>query len=212
MITHYSRKHFKIDSDKEPIKNIEGDEFMREVREGTFVNRFLESALDGGKNGVEIGLQIIPGILIISTFIIMLTNGQPVDSVTGELLPYSGAAKEGIGYLPNIGKHLMFLFKPLFGFQSPEAIAFPLISLGSAGAALGIVPEFIKNDFITIKDIAVFTAIGTTWSGYLSTHVGMMDTVHARPLTTKAIIAHTIGGIVSGVAANYLYMLIMFIF
>ena len=138
----------------------------------------------------------------------MLTNGQPVNDVTGELMAYTGAAKEGIGLLPKIGTHLMFLFEPLFGFTSPEAIAFPLISLGSAGAAIGIVPEFIENGYITIKDIAVFTAIGTTWSGYLSTHVGMMDAVNRRSLTSQAIISHTIGGLVSGISANYLFILV----
>lgn len=210
MLTYFSKKHKNIPKDDHPIKIIEGDEFMRETREGTFVNRFLESALDGGKNGVEIGLQIIPGILIISTFIIMLTNGKSVDPDTGELLAYfTGSALEGIEYLPKLGDHLMFIFRPLFGFEHSEAIAFPLISLGSAGAAIGIVTEFISNGFITIKDIAVFTAIGTTWSGYLSTHVGMMDAVHERGLTSKAIISHTIGGIVSGVVANYLFMFVM---
>lgn len=202
LLNHYSKKYYHIPRNDNPIKKVEGDEFLRECREGTFVNRLLESALDGGKNGVDIGLQIIPGILIISTFIIMLTNQMPVGG-------YTGAAKEGIGYLPALGNHLMFIFKPLFGFTSSEAIAFPLISLGSAGAAIGIVPEFLRNGYVTIKDIAVFTAIGTTWSGYLSTHVGMMDAVNARPLTTHAIISHTIGGLVSGIAANYLYMLII---
>ena len=204
MLTYFSKKHFSIPRNDNPIKRIEGDEFLRECREGTFVNRMLESALDGGKNGVEIGLQIIPGILIISTFIIMLTNQMPDGG-------YTGAGLEGIGYLPRFGTHLMFIFKPLFGFTSPEAIAFPLISLGSAGAALGIVPEFLDNGYVTIKDIAVFTAIGTTWSGYLSTHVGMMDSLNARPLTTKAIFSHTIGGLVSGIAANYIFMLVSFL-
>lgn len=201
LLTYFSKKHYSIPRNDNPIKRIEGDEFLRECREGTFVNRMLESALDGGKNGVEIGLQIIPGILIISTFIIMLTNQMPTGG-------YTGAALEGVGYLPRFGTHLMFIFKPLFGFTSPEAIAFPLISLGSAGAALGIVPEFLDNGYIAIKDIAVFTAIGTTWSGYLSTHVGMMDSLNARPLTTKAIMSHTLGGLVSGIAANYIFMLV----
>ena len=72
--------------------------------------------------------------------------------------------------------------------------------------------EFLGQGYITIKDIAVFTAIGTTWSGYLSTHVGMMDALNARPLTSKAIIAHTVGGVVSGVVANYLFIFVtMFI-
>ena len=201
MLTYYSKKHFNIPKDDDPIKTVSGDEFLRDTREGTIVNRFLESALDGGKNGVEIGLQIIPGILIISTFIIMLTNQEPLNGFTG-------GALEGVGYIPRFGKHLMFIFTPLFGFTSPEAIAFPLTSLGSAGAAIGFVEEFLANGYINVKDIAVFTAIGTTWSGYLSTHVGMMDALHSRPLTTKAIISHTIGGLVSGIVANYIYILI----
>ncbi|AIO19163.1 hypothetical protein KQ51_01286 [Candidatus Izimaplasma bacterium HR1] len=204
MLTYYAKKHYNVPKNDNPIKKIEGDEFLRETREGTFINRLLESALDGGKNGVDIGLQIIPGILIISTFIIMITNQPPIGGFTGSAL-------EGIGYLPKIGQHLMFIFKPLFGFTSPEAIAFPLTSLGSAGAAVGFVEEFLNQGYIGIKDIAVFTAIGTTWSGYLSTHVGMMDALHSRPLTTKAIIAHTIGGLVSGVAANYLFIFVGFI-
>jgi len=201
LLTRYAKKYYNIPKDDNPIKEVTGELMHRDAREGTFVNRFLESALDGGKNGVEIGLQIITRLLIISTFLIMLTNQMPIDG-------YTGAAKEGIGYLPRIGKHLMFIFKPLFGFTSPEAIAFPLTSLGSAGAAIGFVEEFLSQGYITIKDIAVFTAIGTTWSGYLSTHVGMMDALHARPLTSKAIFAHTIGGLVSGIVANYLFMFV----
>ncbi|MGS0971885.1 MAG: hypothetical protein ACVCEJ_01375 [Candidatus Izemoplasmataceae bacterium] len=75
----------------------------------------------------------------------------------------------------------------------------------------GVVPEFLDKGYIGIRDIAVFTAIGTTWSGYLSTHVGMMDALNARVLTTKALFAHTIGGLVSGVVANYLFQLIILI-
>ena len=205
LLTYYSKKYYNIPKKDHPIKALVGEEYYRETRKGSFVNRFLESALDGGKNGVEIGMQIIPGILVISTFILMLTNAMPDGG-------YTGAALEGIGYLPKIGQYLMFIFKPLFGFQNPEAIAFPLISLGSAGAAIGIVPDFITNGYISIKDIAVFTAIGTTWSGYLSTHVGMMDGVGARSLTGKAILSHTIGGIVSGIVANYLFILFTLIF
>lgn len=204
LLNRYSKKHFNVAKDEPYLKIMNGDEFLRETREGTFANRILESSLDGGKNGVEIGLQIIPGILIISTFIIMITNQEPTGGFTGSAL-------EGVGYLPMIGQYLMFIFKPLFGFTSPEAIAFPLISLGSAGAALGVIPEFLDKGYIGIRDIAVFTAIGTTWSGYLSTHVSMMDALNARALTTKAIFAHTIGGLVSGIVANYLFQVVMFI-
>ncbi|MGE4571796.1 MAG: hypothetical protein AB7E09_03540 [Candidatus Izemoplasmatales bacterium] len=205
LLTHYSRKYYKIPKNDDPIKKATGEDLFRYTREGNTLNRLLEAALDGGKNGVEIGLQIIPGILIISTFIIILTNQPPLGG-------YTGAALEGVGWLPSIGKHLMFIFKPLFGFDSPEAIAFPLTSLGSAGAAIGFVDEFLSSGFIDVKDIAVFTAIGTTWSGYLSTHVGMMDSLDSRPLTSKAIFSHTIGGLVSGISANYLFILITLIF
>jgi len=205
LLTHYSRKFYNIGKDPNPIKVVEGDEIDRHVREGSAFNRLLESSLDGGRNGVDIGLQIIPGILIISTIVILLTNSMPDSG-------YTGAAKEGIGLLPFIGKYLLFIFKPLFGFTSPEAIAFPLTSLGSAGAALGFIPEFLDNGYIGIKEIAVFTAMGTTWSGYLSTHISMMDSLNARKLSGKAILTHTIGGLVSGIAANYLYMLVAWIF
>jgi spore maturation protein SpmA len=203
MLIYYSKKYFNIPKNDNPIKQTTGDELYRYTREGNALNRLLESALDGGKNGVDIGLQIIPGILIISTFIIILTNQPPVNG-------YTGAALEGVGWLPAIGKHLMFIFHPLFGFTNPEAIAFPLTSLGSAGAALGFVEEFLAKGYINVKDIAVFTAIGTTWSGYLSTHVGIMDSLNSRALTTKAILAHTVGGLVSGIVANYLFILVTY--
>lgn len=201
LLTRFSRKHFKISKTESPFKKLETDELEREIRDGSPLNRLLESALDGGKNGVAIGLQVIPGILIISTLVLMLTWDVPVDGYTGE-------AQQGIALLPKLGDHLMFIFKPLFGFEHSEAIAFPLTSLGSAGAALGIVKDFITNGLVNAKDIAVFTAIGTTWSGYLSTHVSMMDALDSRPLTSKAILAHTIGGLASGIFANYLYMFI----
>lgn len=201
LLTRYSREYFGIGKDPNPIKKVEGEEMDRIAREGGAFNRLLEASLDGGKNGVDIGLQIIPGILIISSLIILITNTMPVGG-------YTGAAKEGIGVLPLLGGYLMFIFKPLFGFTSPEAVAFPLTSLGSAGAAIGFIPNFLENGYITIKDIAVFTAMGTTWSGYLSTHISMMDSLGARKLSGKAILSHTIGGIVSGVVANYLFIII----
>lgn len=205
LLTRYSRKFFRIEKDPQPIKVIQGDEIDREVREGGAFNRLLEASLDGGRNGVDIGLQIIPGILIISTLVILLTNGVPDGG-------YTGAANEGIGLLPMVGDYLMFIFRPLFGFTSPEAMAFPLTSLGSAGAALGFIPNFLDNGYISIKDIAVFTAMGTTWSGYLSTHISMMDSLGARKLSGKAILAHTIGGLVSGIVANYLFILVTMVF
>jgi hypothetical protein len=147
------------------------------------------------------GLAIIPGVLIICTFVMMITNG-PQDPSAG----YKGLAYEGVRILPAVGQALSFVLKPLLGFSNPEAIAFPITSLGSVGAALGLVPKFIAQKLIGGNDIAVFTAIGMCWSGYLSTHVAMMDALGARELTGKAILSHTIGGLSAGVAAHFIYM------
>ncbi len=56
--------------------------------------RILTAALDGGKSGVDIGLSIIPGVLVICTIVMMLTKGAPEGGV------YTGAAYEGISLLP----------------------------------------------------------------------------------------------------------------
>ncbi len=179
---------------------------FREARTGSVFQRFLESLLDGGKAGVEMGLSIIPGVLIISTFIMMLTNGP---SDTGI---YTGGAYEGVRVLPWLGDKISFILEPLLGFKNPEAIAFPITSLGAVGAAIGLVPKFLKAGLIGANEIAVFTAMGMCWSGYLSTHIAMMDALNARELTNKAILSHTIGGFVAGVAAHFIYLLFTMIF
>jgi len=175
----------------------------REIREGNAFERFLEAMLDGGKTGVDIGIGIIPGVLIISTLVMMLTFG-PKDASIG----YQGLAYEGVALFDKIGKWLFLPLKIVFGFDSPQLIAFPITCLGSTGAALALVPRFMEHGLVKPSDIAVFTAIGMTWSGYLSTHVGMMDALGYRYLTSKAILSHTIGGLVAGFSANILYNLI----
>ncbi|NLV77427.1 MAG: hypothetical protein GX023_10715 [Tissierellia bacterium] len=173
----------------------------REIRDGNTFQRFLEAILDGGKVGVDLGLSIIPGVVTICTFVMMFTNGASPDGT------YTGAAYEGIKALPWIGKKLGFILNPLFGFENPEAIAFPITSLGSVGAALGIVPKFLAEGLIGKNEIAVFTAMGMCWSGYLSTHVAMMDALGMRKLTTKAIACHTIGGLCAGIFAHFIYVI-----
>ena len=42
---------------------------------GNIGGRFMEAMLEGGKNGVSMGVSIIPGVLIICTLVMMLTNG-----------------------------------------------------------------------------------------------------------------------------------------
>ncbi|MBP1646243.1 MAG: hypothetical protein H6Q16_1818 [Bacteroidetes bacterium] len=169
--------------------------------EGSIFLRTLNAILDGGKTGVDLGLAIIPGVLIISTFVMMLTFGP---STTG----YTGQAYEGIAILPYLAGKIGFVFEWLFGFTNPELVAFPITSLGAVGAALGLVPKFQVAGLIDANAIAVFTAMGMCWSGYLSTHTAMLDSLGYRKLTGTAIISHTIGGLFAGIAAHWLFVLI----
>ncbi|MDY4033445.1 MAG: hypothetical protein SOY64_10380 [Pyramidobacter sp.] len=175
---------------------------MRVVRDGSAGSRFIQSMLHGGKSGVDMGLSIIPGVLLICTIVLMLTNGPGTDGV------YTGAAGEGVALLPLIGSKLHFLLDPLFGFQSPEAIAVPITALGSSGAALGMVGDLVKKNAATGNDLAVFTAICMCWSGYFSTHIAMMDALDMKEMTGNAILSHTIGGLCAGIAAHLLWMLV----
>ena len=163
--------------------------------------RILDSLLDGGRTGVDVGIAIIPGVLIISTLVMILTFGP---SANGE---YTGAAYQGVELLPWVGEKIGFIFRWLFGFEDPHLIAFPITALGAVGAALGLVPGFIAEGWVNGNAIAVFTAIGMCWSGYLSTHTAMLDTLGYRRLTSKAIVAHTIGGLVAAILAHWLFVL-----
>ncbi len=171
------------------------------AEEKPLFQRILDSLLDGGRTGVDVGLAIIPGVLIISTLVMLLTFGP---SASGA---YTGAAYEGVELLPWIGEKIDFVFKWLFGFEDPHLIAFPITALGAVGAALGLIPNFISQGWIDGNAIAVFTAIGMCWSGYLSTHTAMLDSLGYRSLTSKAIISHTIGGIVAAIVAHWTFVL-----
>ena len=197
--------HFtkKVYPPEQYTKKVESQEMnYRNIREGNILQRIMESLLDGGKSGVEIGMSIVPGVLVICTVVMLLTFGP-----SGKNGEYLGVAYEGIAVLPKLGQLLGFLLRPLFGFSSPQAIAFPITSLGSVGAAMGLSDTLLKNGLIGATDIAVFTAMGMTWSGYLSTHIGMMDALGERKLTNKALLSHTIGGLCAGVSAH-LFMLL----
>ena len=188
----------ELDDDAE---NININQF-RKVRHGGVGLRFMDALLAGGKSGVEMGLSIIPGVLIICTLVLMLTNGAPAGG-------YTGAAYEGVGFLPWVGEKLNFIIMPLFGFSSNEAISVPITAMGAAGAAIGIVEKLVSAGLSNAHDIAVFTAMCMCWSGYLSTHVAMMDSLKCSYLTGVAILCHTVGGIVAGVFANWVYHLII---
>jgi len=181
-------------------EKVELDETISFKSEGGVFIRFLNSILDGGKSGVNLGLAIIPGVLIISTMVMMLTFG-----VKDAAIGYQGLAYEGVPLLPELAGKIWWLFEGLFGFESPELIAFPITSLGAVGASLSLVKAFIADGIVTGDTIAVFTAMGMCWSGYLSTHTAMLDTLKFRELTSKALLSHTIGGIFAGVVAHYCY-------
>ena len=79
----------------------------------------MDALLEGGKTGVDMGLSIIPGVLLICTMVLMLTNSAPAGG-------YTGAAYEGIHLLPQLAEKIEFILSPLFGFSSSEAIAVPV--------------------------------------------------------------------------------------
>ncbi len=207
------KKYLGIDNnvnnlDQKKLENMEERNFLnrKETPEGTdnFFERMLTSLLEGGKLGVDIGLSIIPGVVVICSVIMLLTFG-PADPTSG----YQGQAFEGIQLLPRIGQLLSPIITPLFGFNNPEAIAFPITALGAVGAALSLVPKFLAENIIGGNDIAVFTAMGMCWSGFLSTHVAMMDALNRRNLVSMAITSHFIGGLAAGISANFLYKMLM---
>lgn len=171
------------------------------IEEKSMFTRILNSLLDGGQTGVDVGMAIIPGVLIISTLVMMLTFGPSVDGT------YTGGAYEGIELLPFLAGKINVVFDWLFGFQDPHLVAFPITALGAVGAALSLVPSFIAEGWANGNAIAVFTAIGMCWSGYLSTHTAMLDSLGYRELTSKAILAHTFGGLAAAIIAHWVYML-----
>ncbi len=201
LMQHFVVKAYPHYKDEEVKEEIEEEVTEEEVEKKPLFQRILDSLLDGGRTGVDIGLAIIPGVLIISTLVMMLTFGP---SASGE---YTGGAYEGTELLPFLAGKINFIFEWLFGFQDPHLVAFPITALGAVGAALGLIPNFLQAGWVDGNAIAVFTAIGMCWSGYLSTHTAMLDTMGFRNLTSKAILAHTIGGLVAAFVAHWIYVL-----
>lgn len=73
----------------------------------------MDAILEGGKLGVEMGMAIIPGVLVVCTLVMLLTFGPSTDPATGQAV-YTGAAYEGIKLLPAIGDKISFIIEPLF--------------------------------------------------------------------------------------------------
>jgi hypothetical protein len=206
LMQRFTLKAFPQYLTEEACEGIEEEEAEeKEEEKKSLFTRILDCLLDGGRSGVEVGMSIIPGVLIISTFVMILTFGP---SASGA---YTGAAYEGVEILPWLADKIDFVFKTLFGFNDPHLVAFPITSLGAVGAALSLVPNFVANGWADGNAIAVFTAIGMCWSGFLSTHTAMLDSLGYRELTPKAILAHTIGGLAAAFAAHWSYVLVSLI-
>lgn len=178
---------------------MKADEQERETDDSLFL-RVLNSLLDGGRTGVDVGLAIIPGVLIISTLVMILTLGAPAGG-------YTGGAFEGVELLPWLAGKIGFVFEWLFGFEDPHLVAFPITALGAVGAALSLIPNFMAEGWVNGNAIAVFAAIGMCWSGFLSTHTAMLDSMGYRNLISKDIIAQVAGGVSAGIIAHWVYVL-----
>ena len=108
IMQHYTKKEYGT----EEYCEVTGDSLVdlrkyRKIHEGSWGGRFMAAMLDGGKAGVEMGMAIIPGVLIICSLVLLLTNG-PAD---GGL--YTGGAYQGVAFLPWVGEKLSFVLKPL---------------------------------------------------------------------------------------------------
>ena len=208
LMQHFVLKSYPQYRDEEVVSDEELEALDAEpehVEEKSAFLRTLNALLDGGKNGVEVGLAIIPGVLIISTLVMVLSFGPDASGV------YTGAAYQGTELLPWLANKVDWLFRWLFGFNDPHQIAFPITALGAVGAALSLVPNFAAHGWLDGNAIAVFTAIGMCWSGFLSTHTAMLDSLGYRELTGKALLSHTIGGLVAAITAHWTIMLIALI-
>ena len=174
-------------------------------RQTLFV-RVLAALLDGGKSGVEVGLAIIPGVLIISTLVMTLTFGT--DPNTGT---YTGEAYQGTELLPLLAGKAGFVFKWLFGFNASELVAFPITALGTVGAALGLIPEMMSKGIIDSNAIAVFTAMGMCWSGFLSADAATLDSLGYRHFISRSFTCTFIGGIAAGIVTHWLFFFITYL-
>ena len=105
-----------------PVTEAEGSEQNISYKsEGSIFQRFLNAMLDGGKSGVGIGVAIIPGVLCISTIVMMLTFGP-----AGENGEYLGKAYEGVPVITWLADKVNFIFFWLFGFESGALVSFPI--------------------------------------------------------------------------------------
>lgn len=174
---------------------------VRKIRNGSAFERFMSSMMDGAKSGVALGLACASGTVLICTFVMILTFGP-----AGDAGQYIGIAYEGVELLPRIGAYFLPAANFLWGFDVPELLAYPFTALGAVGSAMGLTKGFIDAGFATAKTVAVFTGMGICMSGFLSTHIAMLDALDQNHFVKQAIGFQLVGGAVAGFVANYLFM------
>ncbi|WP_297406964.1 hypothetical protein [uncultured Cetobacterium sp.] len=191
---------------KEDEKVVNNDEFSqtREIRSGGAFERFMAALMDGAKSGVTLGLACASGTVLICTLVMILTFGPA--GPNGE---YLGVAYEGVKLLPRVGAHFLPIANLLWGFSNPELLAYPFTALGAVGSAMGLTKGFIDAGLANAGTVATFTGMGICMSGFLSTHIGMLNTLDQNQFTKPAILCQLLGGAVAGAAANYLFKLFL---
>lgn len=206
LMLRISKKYYKEDP-KYRIELRGGVAETRTIRGGGTFERFMAAMMDGAKSGVTLGLACASGTVLICTFVMILTFGPA--GPNGE---YLGVAYEGVRLLPMIGSYFTPVANFLWGFNVPELLAFPFTALGAVGSAMGLTKGFLDAGFATANTVATFTGMGICMSGFLSTHVGMLDTLKQNNFVKAAIGCQLLGGLAAGVFANYLFKLVTMIF
>lgn len=203
LMLNYGRKiHGETKADEKAFHDKKDE--LRTIRDGSGLERFLNSLLEGANAGFKLGISACAGTMLICTIVMMLTFGP-----AGEAGEYLGVAYEGVALLPRIGSYFLPLAKVLWGFDHAELLAFPFTALGAVGSAMGLTNGLIEKGLANPNTVATFTGMGICLSGFLSTHIGMLDALGQGKYATKNIVTHLIGGLAAGVIANYLFKLVL---
>lgn len=203
LMLRIAKKYYKEDK-KYKIESKDKANETRKIRMGGRFERFMSAMMDGARSGVTLGLACASGTVLICTLVMMLTFGP-----AGENGEYLGVAYEGVKLLPTIGNYFLPVANMLWGFNVPELLAFPFTALGAVGSAMGLTQGFIDAGLATANTVAAFTGMGICMSGFLSTHIGILDSLKQNQFVKSAIACQLLGGVVAGIAANYLFKLMM---
>lgn len=198
LMARSTKKYYHISREESKADHALTDDYVEEDRRvsASLFDRVLITTLNGAKKGMTLGFDIMPAALTIALIMLTLTWGP------GEGGVYDGSACQGIALIPKLGEIFLPVTRLLFGFEHGSDVAFPLTSIASVGSAMGIVPAMVAEGTISANDVAVFTAMGMCWSGYMSNCVGMMEALNEKQFIKPVIVSHTIGGLVAGIFAH----------